>query len=154
MDISLNGNDTISLTYQGNATLLTKFFDKDFGLLVAPNKLATVKVGKKGNAAVSVNYMGLLAELTLRLLVGSVDDALINSIQRTFIQDPPSFALLGGQIIKRTGDGQGNVQNIIHYLQGGVPDALPEEHSNADGDEEQAVAIWKFTFVSYQRQIM
>ena len=150
MDISLNGNDTISL----NGTLLTKFIDKDYGLLTFPNELFTMKVGKGNNAVISYNNMGRLGELTLRLLLASIDDAFLNSIQRQAIIDPPSFQLITGQIVKRTGDGTGAVSNVIYHLKGGVPTAIPESHSNSDGDEEQGVAIWKFKFVQGARQLM
>jgi hypothetical protein len=150
MDISLNGNDTISV----NGFLLTKFVDKDYGLLTFPNELATFKVGKSANAVISFNNMGLLGELTLRVLLASVDDAFFNSLQRSFIQDPPSFVLLTGQIIKRSGDGAANVKNVIYNLTGGAPVMIPEEHSNADGDEEQGVAVWKFKFARGTRQLM
>lgn len=154
MDISLNGSDTISLTIGGVTTLLTKFADKDYGMLTFPNELASYKVGKSGNAVISFNNMGLMGEMTLRLLVASSDDALINSAQRAFIQDAPSFPLVSGQIVKRSGDGAGNVTNVIYYLQGGVPVTIPEEHSNADGDEEQGIVVWKFKFAQGARQIM
>jgi hypothetical protein len=154
MDFSLNGSDTISLTYQGETILLTQFADKDYGMLSFPNELATMKVGKSGNAVISFNNMGLMGELTLRLLVGNTQDAALNSIQRDFIGDAPSFQLVSGQIVKRSGDGAGNVNNVIYYLQGGVPTTIPEEHSSADGDEEQGIAVWKFKFAQGARQIM
>jgi hypothetical protein len=151
MDISLNGNDTISL----NGYLLTKFVDKDYGILTFPNELATYKIGKLGNTAIiAMAAMGLLGELTLRILLSSPDDAFINSIQRAFVSDPPSFELVTGQIVKRSGDGAGNVSNVIYYLEGGTPTNIPEAHSNADGDEEQGVTIWKFKFAKGSRQLL
>jgi hypothetical protein len=150
MDVSLNGNDTITI----NNRLLTKFVDKDYGLLAFPGELATIKVGKASNAVVSFVPGGQMGDLTLRLLLSSSDDAFFNSIQRAFIQDPPSFVLMGGQLVKRSGDGQGNQANAIYNLRGGVPSAIVEAHSNADGDEEQGVAVWKFKFIIASRQLM
>lgn len=149
-DISLNGNDTITI----NGYLYTKFADKDYGLLTFPEELAKFKVGKSGNATISFNNMGRLGELTLRLMVGTVDDALINSFQTAYMADPPSFSLLSGQVVKRTGDGRGNQRNVVYHLQGGLPVTIPEQHSNSDGDEEQGVVVWKIKFARGARQVL
>jgi hypothetical protein len=142
MDISLNGADVIILAGRN----LTKFFDKDYGLLTFPNELANVKVGKSGNAVISLVNMGVMGELTLRILLGTSDDAFLNSLQRGFLIDPPSFELVDGSVIKRSGDGGGFVTDTVYSLEAGVPTTIPESHSNADGDEEQGVAVWKFKF--------
>lgn len=150
MNYSLNGSDTITL----NGTLLTKFFDKDYGLLTFPNEVANMKVGKSGNAVITKVSMGTLGELTLRILLGTSDDSTINSIQRAWLNDPASFVLASGQVVKRTGDGKGNIRNVVYSLYGGVPVMIPESHSNSDGDEEQGVAIWKLKFANGSRQML
>lgn len=158
MSLSLNGNDTIQI----NGRLLTQFFDKDYGVLTYPQELANFKVGKNQNTAICFLPGGLMADLTLRLLVGTYDDQFINAIQGNFIFDAPSFSTLYGQIVKRSGTGVGGipgtntatVRNIIYNLAGGVPVSIPDSHSNSDGDEEQAAAIWKFKFALAPRQII
>ena len=148
MDLSLNGNDVIIL----NGRLMTKFFDKDYGVLNFPNENANVKVGKNGNAVITLVNMGRLGELTLRILLGTTDDAFINSIQRAFQIDPPTFSTVTGQIVKRSGDGQGTPRDVVYDLLGGVPTTVPEAKSNSDGDEEQGVVIWKFKFARGSRR--
>lgn len=150
MDISINGSDTIQI----NGRLLTNFFDKDYGMLTFPNELANFKIGKDGNAAINFMPSGLVGELTLRILVGTYDDQFVNSIQLDFVNDAPSFILADGQVIKRSGRGDGSIRNVVYNLTGGVPIVIPEERSNADGDEEQAVAVWKFRFALASRQIL
>ena len=150
MEISINGNDTITI----NGALLTKFADKDYGLLNFPDKLTTTTIGKSGNAVIAYTPKGKKCELTLRLLLATTDDATINSYLQQLSQDAPSFPLLTGQIVKRSGDGSGTVRNVIYKLEGGTPDQIPESHSNSDGDEEQGIAVWKFTFAKGSRQLM
>lgn len=150
MDFSLNGQDTITI----GGRLLTSFFDKDYGLLTFPNELANMKVGKGGNSVISLVNMGKMGELTLRILLASTDDLYINSIQRAWINDQPTFPLVSGQVVKRSGDGRGNVRNIVYYLEGGLPTTIPEARSNADGDEEQGVVVWKFKFARGSRQAL
>lgn len=150
MDISLNGNDTITIA----GRLYTKFVDKDYGLITLPNEFATFKPGKNSNTVIAFTPMGLLGELTLRVLLASTDDATLNSFYRQFVTDAPTFALLSGQIIKRSGDGTGTVRNVIYNLTDGAPVAIPEGHSNADGDEEQGVAVWKLKFARVSRQLL
>lgn len=147
MDFSLNGNDTITIA----GVLITKFFDKDYGLASIPNELANMKIGKNGNAVVTFIPGGQMAELTLRILLASSDDLFMNSLQRSFINNPPGFILLNGQLVKQSGDGQGNIRNIVYGFEGGVPSHIPEARSNADGDEEQGVAVWKFKFARVSR---
>jgi hypothetical protein len=148
-DISLNGNDTILL----NGTLLTDFADGDVGSLTFPNETAQFKPGKNGNTLIAFSALGQLTECTLRLIRGSNNDSYINSFQRLFFQDPPSFPLLTLQLVKRVGDGQGNVTNDTYLLTGGVPISIPEVKSNVEGETEQGVTIWKFKFAAGTRQI-
>ena len=147
-DISINGNDTLTI----NGVLLTKFADKDYGLLTFPNENAQMKVGKGGNAVITYIAMGRMGELALRILLASTDDLFLNSLQRAWQNDQPSFVLLTGQLVKRSGDGKGNIKNVVYTLTGGVPTMIPEARSNADGDEEQGVVVWKFKFARGSRQ--
>jgi hypothetical protein len=149
MEISINGNDTIIL----NGTLLTDLGEGDVGVLTFPNELAQMKPGKNGNTVIAFSALGLMGELTLKLLRGSGNDAFINSIQRQFIIDPPSFVTVTAQLVKRLGDGQGNVGNDVYNLVGGVPTNIPEAKSNVEGDVEQGLVSWKFKFAQGSRQL-
>jgi hypothetical protein len=149
MEISLNGNDTIII----NGTLLTDLGAGDVGVLTFPNESAQMKRGKNGNTVIAFSELGQMGELTLRLLRASGNDALINSIQRQFFQDAPSFQTITGQVVKRVGDGQGNVTNDIYNLSGGVPTMIPEAKSNVEGDIEQGETIWKLKFAKGSRQL-
>lgn len=148
MNVSLCSSDTITI----NGQLLTKFFDKDYGLLTFPNENGQIKVGKNGNAVITYVNMGRLGELTLRVLLASTDDAFLNQIQRSWQNSQSGFILMTGQVVKVSGDGKGNISNVVYNLEGGIPTMIPESHSNADGDEEQGVVVWKFKFARGSRQ--
>jgi len=147
--ISLSGNDTIILS----GRQLTAFADGDIGTLTFPNETGVLKPGKNGNTLIAYSAMGNLVEGTLRILRGSADDAFINSLQILFFQDPPSFPLITLQLVKRIGDGQGNVKSDVYLCTGGVPTMIPEVKSNIEGETDQGVTIWKFKFAVGQRSI-
>lgn len=149
-EYSLNGNDTITVA----SRLFTGFADKDYGKLTFPNETVNMKVGKGGNTVISVIPMGRLGELTLRLLLGNRDDAFINDLLQQWYFDPPSFVLFPAQVVKRSGSGTGQIRNVVYNLLGGVPAQIPEEASNADGDEEQGIAAWKIKFAYGSRQVL
>ena len=101
MDISLNGNDTISI----NGILQTDLADGDVGSLTFPNEFVTMKPGKNNNTIIAFNAMGQLAELTLRLIRGSVNDQYVNAAYRQFVNSPATFNLLEASVVKLIGDG-------------------------------------------------
>ena len=149
MDISLNGNDTISI----NGILQTDLADGDVGTLTFPNEYVTMKQGKNNNTIIAFNAMGQLAELTLRLIRGSVNDQYVNAAYRQFVNSPATFQLLDASIVKLIGDGNGNITTDAYTLTGGVPMAVPEVKSNVEGDTDQGVTMWKIRFAMGTRQI-
>ena len=149
MEISLTGNDTITL----NGILLTDLADGDVGHVTFPNEFVTMKPGKNNNTLIAFNAMGQLAELTLRIMRGSYNDQLINSEYRSFTNNPAGYNLINANIVKIIGDGQGNITTDTYSLLGGVPQAIPEVKSNVEGDTEQGVTIWKLRFALGTRQV-
>ena len=149
MDISLNGNDTISI----NGILQTDLADGDVGHITFPNEFVTMKPGKNNNTLIAFNAMGQLAELTLRFIRGSVNDQQIYELYRSFVFSPATFNLVEASIVKVIGDGNGNITTDAYTLTGGVPMSVPEVKSNVEGDTEQGVTIWKLRFAMGTRQI-
>jgi hypothetical protein len=147
--MSLTGNDTVII----NGRILTAFAEGDTGAFTFPNKLVEAKVGKNGNAIFAFNAQGLLSEATLRLIRGSADDKFLNSLQKSYINDPAGFTLIAASFIKRAGDGKGNVTNDTYTFGAGVLPNLPEVKENVSGETEQAVSIWKFTFANSDRSM-
>jgi len=149
MEISLNGNDTITI----NGILQTDLADGDVGHVTFPNEFVTMKPGKNNNTLVSFNAMGQLAELTIRLMRGSVNDNQINALYRDFVNNPAGFTLINASIVKLIGNGQGAITTDSYNLVGGVPQAVPEVKSNVEGDTEQGVTMWKLRFALGTRQV-
>jgi hypothetical protein len=147
--VSLTGNDTVII----NGIILNSFAEGDSASFTFPNKLVEAKVGKNGNSIFAFNASGQICEATLRVIRGSIDDKLFNSLQKTYLNDPAAFVLLTGEFIKRAGDGQGNVTNDSYSFAGGVLPNLPETKENVAGETEQAVTVWKITFTNTDRSM-
>ena len=148
--VSITGNDTIIIGGRN----LVNLADGDNGALTHPNDLMTVKTGKNGNTIYAYNTPGQQGELVLRLIRGSMDDRYLNSLMMTMQQDPASFLLLTGKFVKRAGDGSGFVTNDTYIMVGGVFFKQVDGKSNAEGDTEQAVAIYSIRFGNVFRAIL
>jgi hypothetical protein len=147
--VSLCGNDVLKL----NGRIFSDFIDGDVAQLVYPNDLAVVKTGKKGNSIVSFKNDGRQVDLTLRIAAGSADDKFLNNLLALFKNDPAAFSMLTGEFTKNVGDGAGNVTAITYILSAGVPTKQPGTVDNADGNTEQAVAVYGFKFTNGNRSI-
>jgi hypothetical protein len=69
------------------------------------------------------------------------------------LNDFASFVLMIGQLIKKVGDGLGNITNDTYILSGGVFSKAVEVKTNAEGDTEQSVSIWNMRFSNAPRVI-
>jgi hypothetical protein len=151
---SLTGADSAIFSQGGEAQRVLKdFVDGDAFNVDFPNNLVEGKVGKNGNVIYAFNATGQTAEVTLRLILGSPDDKYMNAIASQYLLDPAAFVLIDGEFIKRSGDGQGNVNNVIYSLDGGIPRKLPNAKDNPEGDTEQSIAIWTMMFARTDRSI-
>ncbi len=149
MSNSLTGNDTLVIA--GN--VFTDMCDADWFAWVYDNDLANLKRGKNGNSIYAENAMGLTASATLRLLRGGQDDKFLNSLLQAQLQDFSAFVLLDGQFTKRVGDGQGNISSDTGRMSGGIFKRGVDAKSNAEGDPEQSIVIYRFEFAEIDRAI-
>lgn len=147
--ISLTGKDTIIIS--GRA--LNDFADGDTFKLDYPNDLSVVKTGKNGNSIYAFQYSGLQCTLELRILLGSSDDAFLNALLSTFINNPPAFTLMTGEIIKNIGDGLGDISPTSYLLSGGTFKKNIAATENADGDTNQAIAVYMLQFTNAPRAV-
>jgi len=147
MSVALTGKDT--------TIILDRVF-KDFGEgdvinIEFPDNLVDTKVGKNGNAIVSLKNSGLRSNVTLRVLAGSPDDKFLNSQLVAFKNDPPSYVLMPAAFVKRVGDGKGNVTNVTYDMNGGFIEKIPGAKDNTEGESEQGEAIYNLVFVNNDR---
>ena len=149
MIVSLTGSDTIKI----NGRILNDFADGDVAHLTFPNNLVEVKTGKNGNSIYAFNNTGRQCEVALRLVRGGSDDKYMNQQLSLFKNDPADFSLLTGEFDKRVGDGVGNITTDSYTLSGGAFRKQVEVKENADGDTEQAVAIYTLIFSNAPRSI-
>lgn len=146
---SLTGNDTISI----DGIPLVDLGDGDVGALTYPNELVGVKTGKNGNSIFALNETGDQADLVIRVLRGSKDDKTLNSRLASMKADFAGFITITGQVIKKVGDGLGNVTNDIYDLSGGVFSKRVETISNVEGNTDQSLAIYNIKFTNSPRSL-
>lgn len=147
--VNITGSDTFIL----GGVVLSDFADGDTGKLTFPDKIVEATVGKNGNAIYAFNAKGLKCEVELRIMRGSPTDKLLNSLQKSFLNDPASYVVQTGEFIKRMGDGAGNVTNDSYVMNGGILPNIPEAKENVAGETEQAVTLWKMTFTNTDRSM-
>ncbi len=138
----LTGQDVI----QVNGTIITALADQNSFAGTFPNPLTTVKTAKNGNVLFAQDSKGLMMDLTLRLVIGSSDDKYLNSLLQTLISDISSFILMTANVVKRVGDGQGNYSSKVYQCSAGVFKDQVGFSSSAEGDVEQAVAVYNMIF--------
>lgn len=147
--VSLTGNDTAVIS----GIPMVDVADGDWLTLTYPNTLAEVKTGKNGNSIYALNATGLQAEVTIRLLRGSVNDTQLDSLLQLQNQDFSSFILLEGQFVKRVGDGQGNITSDTYNVAGGIFHYNVDAKSNAEADTEQSISVYRLKFANAARAV-
>jgi len=145
--VSLTGNDTIVIA----GRVLTDFGDADNATLEFPNELAAVKVGKNGNAIYALNATGRMADVVLRIIRGSNDDAFLNNLLAIQNANFAATVLLTGQFVKRVGNGLGGVMSDTYFTSGGIFSKGVNAKSNVEGDTEQSLAIYTLKFSNADR---
>jgi len=108
--------------------------------------IAQMKISKDGNSIYGMQYSGIIGKLSIRIVRGSYDDAILNSKLQQWLSDPTGFNLMSGSYVKRVGDGQGNVTSEIYQLAGGIFDKIPSGKTHSDGDTEQSVTVYTMLF--------
>lgn len=149
LTIAMSGADTINL----NSRVLADLADGNVAELTFPNDIANVKTGKNGNSIYGLNESGKQCDLLVRVIRGSSDDKFLNGL---LAQQQNNFAgtvLLIGQLIKKIGDGRGNVTSDTYVLSGGVFVKQVEAKSNVDGETEQSISIYTMRFSNSPRAL-
>lgn len=147
--VSLTGNDTIVIA----GRVLIDLADENNVELTFPNELMSVKTGKNGNSIYAFNATGRQCDVKINAIRGSADDRFLNELLQQMIADTAAFPLLEGQLVKRTGDGFGNITNDTYIVSGGVFTKQPGATSNVSGDTTQAVVSYELKFTNAQRAI-
>ncbi len=147
--VALTGRDTIII----NGRVLNQLADGDCAVLTFPNDLMNVKTGKNGNSIYAFNESGKQVEVDLRLILAGDDDNFMNAILNDMENQREAFVLMTGEFIKNIGDGAGNVKQVIYQLSGGVVEKGIETKENAEGDTDQALAMYKLAFSNAPRTI-
>ena len=142
--LSYTGNDLIEFS----GRTLADFANGDVVTVTYPNEASGTAVGKDGNVIVVGNEQGRIANVTIRVVRGSADDKFLNSFVKLWYNDRMSFVPASMTLTKMISV-DGSVTNDITSLKFGVPSkAAPDAKVNVEGDVEQAVAVYNFTFVS------
>lgn len=121
---------------------LTSLANGDWGKITFPNDSAAFDVGKNGNTIIAFDNKGIIADMTVRILRGSDDDAFLNQIYISYIQDPVSFVALSGYLKKYIGDGTGINKAVKYTIKNGVIIRPPDLIGNSNGSIDQAVSVY------------
>ena len=151
--VSLTGKDTITIRQGSQSRTLVDFADGDIATLTFPNKSFEPKVGRDGNVLYNYNYSGEIVEMILRVVLGSPDDAYLNGLRKAVKQDPPASQFISCNMVKRTGDGQGNVTNVDYSVGAGLINQGVDSGSNVEGATDFNVAVYRFTFANNSRDL-
>lgn len=146
---AITGKDVITI----NGRVIHDFADQDCGHLAYDEDLMKVKASKDGNTIYALNENGRVSTMTLRLILGGADDKYFNSLLASLKASPSDFVLMAGSLVKRVGDGQGNISAVIYQCAGGVIQKQPEAKLNAEGDTAQAVVVWMLKFGNADRAV-
>jgi len=148
---------TFNITGQDTFTAFGRNF-KDFATtdvstISFNNNLVDMKTGKNQNTIFAKNETGNNAEVVLKLMRGSDDDAFMNNLLAQIENDFVSFQLGNGRFVKRIGDGQGNVRLDTYTLSGGIVVKKPDTKENVEGDTEQGAVTWRLNFAVATKSI-
>lgn len=147
---TITGKDTLTLWDK----VFNDFADGDASILTHPNELIAMKTGKNGNSIYTKNETGNNGELVLRLVRGSSDDRFLNGkLAEVQGDDFASLTLAEGSLIKRLGDGDGNVFSDTYNLQGGIISRMVDTKENVEGDIEPAVSTYTMKIAVSKRNI-
>jgi len=142
MSVALTGDDTIKI----NDRILADLADKDCGVLDPPNELASVKVGKNGNALFALNQQGNIADLVIRVVRGSADDKYLNNLLNIQKNNFSGFVLMDLDFIKKVGDGKGNIAGDTYIGSGGIFTKNVPAKNNQEGDTDQSASEYRIRF--------
>lgn len=149
-NVSITGNDIIII----NDRIITAQANDDVTNLEFPEDLVNVTPGKNNNVLYAFKQSGRKVICHLRVMLGSPDDKFLNSLLNSWINDPPSFALIAGEFTKRVGDGSGNINSVTYSCEGGAFQKIPEAKDNTEGDVTQSVAEYLIIFGNGSRAIL
>lgn len=160
--VRVTGNDKISLGLSLAANdlhVIKSFADGDYARVTFPNDIMNFTIGKNRNMLAAYNAMGTLAELELRLLRGSWEDAWLQNAFPSFAEDKLSFNFLFAQIVKDLGKVQSTTGadtriNETYTLSNGIISKAPEIISNVSGSTDQGVVVWQIRFAEFERNVV
>jgi hypothetical protein len=148
--LAVTGSDTIKI----GERILADFGYGEVAKISYATELATVKTGKNGNAIYVQNASGFQASMELKLMRGSADDKFVQSLLTLYRSNPTTFVLQNAEVVKKIGDGSGNVTADTYILTGGVPSKQVEAVVNVEGDTEQVLSVYTFVFATSDRAIV
>ena len=156
---SLFGADTLLF----NARTLADFGSGEVAKITFPNEIASVKAGKEGNTIFVQNVTGLQAVLEIKVIRGSADDHYLLDKVKDYKAYPSLYVLDTATLTKLIGSGlsiTGGPDDAPHTgaqtsdkytLNHGIPTKQQDVITNVDGDTEQAISVYTWTFANCDR---
>lgn len=148
--ISFTGDDTVIFD---DRVLSDGLSNGNVVEITYENDKATVQSGKDGNTIFAYNAAGSQITFKVRIIRGSSDDKYLNG---KLAQQDANFVGLTAYtavLVKKIGDGAGNIVNDSYSLSGGVFTRGVDVVSNPEGDAEQGTAIYQLKFAKCIRTL-
>lgn len=135
-------NITADDTFTLGGRIFNDFADGDNVTIIPKDDKVDAKSGKNLNTIFAQKPQGFNGDVTLRLMRGSPDDQFLQGQLAAQDQDFAATVLMDGEFTKRLGDGKGNVKRDVVRMSGVIIKRNPDSKENAEGNTEQAIAIW------------
>lgn len=132
--------------------VITDMANGDTAVITYPNEILNMTTGKKGNSIATHNEEGQMADLVLRIIKGSPDDAFLNGKITAWKNRLDSFAPMDA-VFTKTIKVNGGTINEITSLSFGIPSKPVEVKENVSADTEQAIAIYNIRFGNSNRTL-
>lgn len=143
MQYSITGDDQVNLQGLDVSDITNDLANGDVATITVPNDLINMALGKNGNAIYALDEEGRRCELELRVLKGTkTDEGCLNKYNSYVSGNFAGLTFLTGTVVKKLGDGSGNVKNWTFKLSGGVIRKAPETKINVNGDVEQSITAY------------
>ena len=147
--MTLTGEDTIII----NNVPLIDLADGDVGSLSFPNDVMAMSTGKNKNTIFAKDEAGCNAELVVIVPRASSTDKRLNGLFQSQENNFTGFVLITGAVVKRLGDGAGNITYDTYPLEAGMFRRAVETSSNVNGDTNQGVSIYTIRFALATRAL-
>lgn len=149
--VTLSGNDVLEI----KGRVVTGWANGKSFEITYPEDMVKGTVFKNGAGVACENNEGRKAQATLRVPIGGNDDKWFNELfQEQKENFSNGFVPLTGSFTKITSNENGIRTTTRHVLRNGFFQKNVETFTSSDGDVEQAIVVYHFTFLAADERVI